>query len=102
MVNLFLPSKSNGYKPYLLRKSALAIYSILILLVNSFGGLIGIPQTYASSISADNIIRLTNLERENYGLNTLKSNSKLGLIPFFDFKIDFGEINRQNIDSLLK
>ena len=32
----------------------------------------------------------------------VKSNSKLGIIPFFDFKIDFGEINRQNIDSLLK
>lgn len=34
--------------------------------------------------------------------NYVKKNSKLGIIPFFDFKIDFGEINRQNIDSLLK
>ena len=32
----------------------------------------------------------------------VKSRSKLGIIPFFDFKIDIGEINRQNIDSLLK
>lgn len=32
----------------------------------------------------------------------VKKHSRLGIIPFFDFKIDLGEINRQNIDSLLK
>ena len=32
----------------------------------------------------------------------VKSNSKLGIIPLFDFKIDQGEINRQNIDRMLK
>jgi ribosome-binding factor A len=32
----------------------------------------------------------------------VKSHSRLGIIPFFDFKIDLGEINRQNIDRMLK
>ena len=32
----------------------------------------------------------------------VKGKSKLGIIPFFDFKIDIGEINRQNIDRMLK
>jgi ribosome-binding factor A len=32
----------------------------------------------------------------------VKARSKLGIIPFFNFKIDLGEINRQNIDRMLK
>jgi ribosome-binding factor A len=32
----------------------------------------------------------------------VKAHSKLGIIPFFNFKIDLGEINRQNIDRMLK
>ena len=32
----------------------------------------------------------------------VKSKSRLGIIPFFDFHLDIGEKNRQNIDSLLK
>ena len=31
----------------------------------------------------------------------VKENSKLGRIPLLDFEIDFGEKNRQKIDSLL-
>ena len=31
----------------------------------------------------------------------VKENSKLGRIPMMDFEIDFGEKNRQKIDSLL-
>ena len=31
----------------------------------------------------------------------VRDNSSLGRIPFFDFAIDYGEKNRQNIDKLL-
>lgn len=30
----------------------------------------------------------------------VRENSKLGRIPFFDFKIDYGEKNRQRIDQI--
>ena len=77
MKKFFIPCKENKYKPYLLGKIAISIYSILLILVNSFGGLIGIPQAYASSITSSNIISLTNQARGSYSLNTLSNNGKL-------------------------
>ncbi len=77
MKNLFIPTKQNKYKPYLLRKVALVVYSLLLVFVNSFGGVFGIDQAQASSISQSNIIKLTNQERAANGLNTLKENSAL-------------------------
>lgn len=74
---LFIPSKDNKYKPFLLRRVALTVYTIMLLLVNTFGGLIGIPQAMASSITPSNIIQLTNQQRASAGLNTLNTNSKL-------------------------
>jgi len=74
---LFIPSKENGYKPILLRKVALAVYTIILLFVNSFGGLLGIPEAMASSITSSNIIQLTNQERTAVGLNVLSTNAKL-------------------------
>lgn len=73
----FIPNKKNNYKPYLLRKGALVIYTLIIFFVNTFGGLLGLPQAMASSITAENIIRLTNQERAAAGLNTLNTNAKL-------------------------
>jgi len=73
----FVPNKKNRYKPYLLRKVALTIFSILLILVNSFGGIFGIDQAQASTITPTNIINLTNQERSAAGLNKLKANSKL-------------------------
>jgi len=75
--DFFIPNKKNKYKPYLLRKVALSIFSILLILVNSFGGIFGIDQAQASTITPTNIITLTNKERASAGLNTLKTNSKL-------------------------
>lgn len=77
MKELFIPCKKNKYRPYLLSKSAIAIYSVFLIIINSFGGLIGIPQTYASEITSSNIISLTNQTRSAYGLNTLSNNAKL-------------------------
>lgn len=73
----FIPNKKNRYKPYLLRKVALTIFSILLILVNSFGGIFGIDQAQASTITPTNIINLTNQERAAAGLGRLKTNSKL-------------------------
>jgi len=73
----FIPNKENSYKPYLLRKIALVVYTAILLFVNTFGGLLGIPQAMASSISPANIIQLTNQQRTASGLNTLTSNAKL-------------------------
>jgi hypothetical protein len=73
----FLPNKNNGYKPYLLRKSALSIYTLILLLLNMFGGLLGIPEAMASTITPANIIQLTNQQRASAGLNTLSTDSRL-------------------------
>lgn len=77
MKNFFIPSKENRYKPFLLRKVALVVYTIILLIVNTFGGFLGIPQAMASSITPANIIQLTNQQRAAAGLNTLSTNAKL-------------------------
>lgn len=73
----FIPNKKNKYKPYLLRKVALTIFSILLIFVNSLGGIFGIDQAQASTITPTNIINLTNQERSAAGLNKLKVDSRL-------------------------
>jgi len=73
----FIPSKDNGYKPFLLRRAALSVYTIVLLLVNTFGGLVGIPEVMASSVTPSNIIALTNQQRATAGLNTLNVDSRL-------------------------
>jgi uncharacterized protein YkwD len=77
MRNFFIPTKENNYKPYLLKKVALVFYTILLVLVNTFGGVFGISGVSASSINTSNIISLTNVERSATGLNTLNNNSQL-------------------------
>ena len=77
MRKFFIPSKDNGYKPFLLRRAALSVYTIILLLVNTFGGLIGIPEVMASSVTPSNIITLTNQQRTASGLNTLNVDSRL-------------------------
>jgi hypothetical protein len=75
--NFFVPTRENKYKPYLLSKVAVVTYSFVLIFVNSFGGLIGLSEVQASSITPSNIINLTNQERLSYGLNTLSTNAKL-------------------------
>lgn len=77
MKEFFIPCKKNKYRPYLLSKTAVVIYSVFLILVNSFGGLIGIPQTYATEITSSSIVDLANQARTLYGLNTLSNNAKL-------------------------
>ncbi len=77
MKEFFIPCKKNKYKPYLLGKTAIVIYSIFLILVNSFGSFLGIPQTYASEITQTNIIYLANQSRSSGGLKTLSANTQL-------------------------
>ncbi|HOV30081.1 MAG TPA: CAP domain-containing protein [Candidatus Dojkabacteria bacterium] len=75
--NCLVPNKNNSYKAYLLRKTAIVIYSVILLLVNTFGSVLGIEQAQASTITPENIIALTNAERVNLGLSTLSYNAQL-------------------------
>jgi hypothetical protein len=75
--SFFVPTKENRQKPYLLSKVAIIFYTFVLVFVNSFGGLIGLSEVEASSISPENIISLTNQERLGYGLNTLSTNAQL-------------------------
>jgi hypothetical protein len=77
MKELFIPTKKNKYKPYLLKKVSLFFYAIILVVVNTFGGFIGISEISASNITPSNIIALTNQERSAAGLNTLNQNAKL-------------------------
>ncbi len=73
----FVPTKKNKKKPYLLRKIAVVAYTILLLIVNYAGGILGIEQAYASTISPANVIALTNQERQAAGLPALSNNAQL-------------------------
>jgi hypothetical protein len=75
--SFFVPTKENRQKPYLLGKVAIIFYTFVLVFVNSFGGLIGLSEVEASSITPENIIALTNQERLGYGLNTLSTNAQL-------------------------
>ncbi|MDD4382220.1 MAG: CAP domain-containing protein [Candidatus Dojkabacteria bacterium] len=75
--NFFIPRKENKYKPYLLRRITVLLYSVILVFVNTFGGFLGISQVSASTITPTNIINLTNKQRASMGLNTLKVDSRL-------------------------
>lgn len=77
MLNFLVPNQKNNFKPYLLRNGALLVYTAILLFVNSFSGILGISEVQASSISSANIVSLTNVQREKYGLSKVKNNSKL-------------------------
>jgi len=76
---LFIPDQKNKFQPYLLRKTALLFYTLLVLASNFIPLYVpGLQQkAYASSITADILIEYTNAERKNYDLNELKANAKL-------------------------
>jgi len=75
--NYFIPTQQNNNKPYLLRKIAIVAYSLLLILTNIMGGILGIDEAYASTITPANIISLTNQERKASGLGSLSNNPQL-------------------------
>ena len=77
---LFLPTEKNNYTPRFLGNKFLALVVIALSIVNFltpgiFPSLV--VKTYASSISADDLISLANSERSKEGLGSLTKNSKL-------------------------
>lgn len=77
---LFIPTEKNNYTPHLLGNKFLAIVVVALSIVNFltpnvFPSLVS--KTYASSISADDLIALANSDRAKEGLGSLTKNSKL-------------------------
>ncbi len=74
--SFFLPCYQNSFHPYLLRKSALIVY-ILVVFVGNFLTGFGAGGVTASSITTSNLVELTNEERISAGLAPLNSDSRL-------------------------
>ncbi len=77
---LFIPTEKNNYTPHLLGNRFLAGVVVILSFVNFltpgiFPSLVS--KTYASSISADDLIALANSDRAKDGLGSLTKNSKL-------------------------
>jgi uncharacterized protein YkwD len=79
LLELFVPTRKNKYEALLLRKPMLFIYSLLLLSVNYIAPvyLPSVDTVSASSIGTDRLLELTNLDRRNAGLESLKHDSVL-------------------------
>jgi uncharacterized protein YkwD len=84
LADLFIPTNRNGYEALLLKRPMLFIYSLLLLAVNYLAPVYfpNVNTVAASSISADRLIELTNLDRRNAGLIELKRSSLLDQAAF--------------------
>lgn len=80
ILNLLIPTKRNSYEPYITRRSSLALLTFFLFTFNVFSSFLFpdvFSQVSASTITAGNIIQLTNSERASAGLHTLKTDSRL-------------------------
>lgn len=76
--NLIIPTKQNNYKPLFCTRVAMVVLTLWVLLMNSLSGvLINNFGIYATNISTDRIIQLTNEERISRGLKSVNSNALL-------------------------
>ncbi len=79
--HLFIPHKSNNQKAKILHASSLTLISIGLIAFQLVLGLTGksFPRVlgYAANISPEEVVRLTNVEREKNGLSLLSLNSTL-------------------------
>ncbi len=77
----FVPHEGNGHVPHVLKHTALLGYSVIILLLKVLVVVtpIMLPSAslYSSSITASNVLLLTNQTRSNLGLGVLTQSSKL-------------------------
>jgi len=76
LINLFIPNSKNNYHPYLIRKSSLAIYLLLIIIFN-LGFSIWGTNTVQAQVSSSVLYELHNQERLKSGLTQLSINSDL-------------------------
>lgn len=76
MKSLFIPTKKNNYHAYLLRRPMLAIYLIVLILVNMIIG--GLSMTYSkAAIDFSALYRMHNEQRDKRNLNQLTINPLL-------------------------
>lgn len=84
--HLFTPHYSNNHRPSILHPAGLSVVIGLFLLVQTWTKLLaympeslpkGLVLGYASSISADQVVELTNAERAKAGLGPLAPNNRL-------------------------
>jgi hypothetical protein len=79
--NHFIPHEGNNHAPHALRHKSLLAYSIVLILVKVF--VVALPvllpasYLYSSSITAENIVALTNEARASAGLPAVKLNQRL-------------------------
>lgn len=76
--NLVIPNKKNNYSPFFSARLAMVILTLWVFLVNSFSGiLIENFGVYATDLSADRIIELTNEERAKRDMQPVNANAYL-------------------------
>jgi len=77
----FIPHEGNGYHPHVLKHRVLVGYSALLVLLKAvaFAISIALPSSslFASAITQENIIALTNATRQSIGLTPLAPNTLL-------------------------
>lgn len=77
----FIPHEGNGHHPHVLKHRVLLGYSILLVLLKAvaLAGAVALPSSslFASAITAQNIISLTNATREGLGLPALTVDGRL-------------------------
>lgn len=76
MRRLFLPNSQNNYTPYLLHRSALVIYVLVIFLFNVIVGQLGLS-TVQAAVDAGTLYSLHNSNRSANGLGELTVNNQL-------------------------
>lgn len=76
MKRFLLPTSQNNYTPYLLHRSALVVYVLVIFLFNVIVGQLGLS-TVQAAVDAGTLYSLHNSNRSANGLGALSVNSQL-------------------------
>lgn len=76
IIDLFVPTKRNGYRAYLLKKSGLTLLVLIALVFNIYSSLFPVSQT-AAKVDANSLLYFHNKERAKYNLGPLTFHSKL-------------------------
>ncbi len=78
MKNLIIPNKENNYSPFFSARLAMVLLTLWVFLVNSFSGiLLDNFGVYATDLSVNRIIELTNEERVKREMQPVKANAYL-------------------------
>jgi len=80
LLKLTVPHPKNEHRPFLIRDKGLFVFLIMLLLVQISSNIANHSSQvlgFATNISVSEVINLTNVERANAGLTTLKENSSL-------------------------